>query len=525
MIDQVRTWPYGALAGLMLATFGVILVLNGGVFTYTLDDAYIHLAFGEQLAHGHFGLVAQEPASPSSSVLYPLLLMPLAGTTLHQWQPLLWNIVAVFASFALWRFLFSRLVLEQNQLRTGLLSGVLALLAVILLNQAGLAFSGMEASLQIALSLATTIGLIEFLTRDRLRWWLVVGIVVGPLIRYENLTLSLPAIVIVAALGRWRPAALSLLVIAATLGGYAVYCLSIGMPPLPGSLLMKTGLDAPATDWVSGIVMELKFVYEAVINRRGDVPVLLLIGLLALNFLFCRTQLRRGRERVLIALALFVLIAQFMFGGHGSLGRYDAYAGACGVAVAAFANRRAIGLLAARGWQYCALAVAAILICVFPYAVFMAAATPLAANDIYLQQFQMRRLLVEFAQVPAVVNDAGLTAYRNPAGVVDVAGLGSEEIRHLQRDRRFNATQLQRLAEERGVKLALVYANWRGDELPKQWTAIGRLIVERPLISVAGKTVTIYAVASGDVHELTAKLHAFAATLPPGATLQFAPFP
>ncbi|HEX2761178.1 MAG TPA: hypothetical protein VHM27_11715, partial [Rhizomicrobium sp.] len=318
-------WPYAALALLLLVLLGAILALNGGTFTYSLDDSYIHLAFSEQLAQGNFGLVAQQPASPSSSVLYPLLLLPLAGTALHPFQPLLWAAAAVCAALALWRYLLGHLVLEG--LADGrLLSGIFALLAVVSLNHAGLAFSGMESALQITLSLATTIGLIELLFGQKLRWWLVLGIIAGPLIRYENLALSLPAILIVIAYGRWQTAALCALVIAAALGGYAAYCLSIGLPALPGSLLLKTGLGDPSVGLFWGIARQLRHLYEVAIGGRSDLPILMLMGLLVLNFAFCSPGPMRRRERVLIGSALFVMAVQFIFGGHGSLGRYDVYA-------------------------------------------------------------------------------------------------------------------------------------------------------------------------------------------------------
>ncbi|HKL20996.1 MAG TPA: hypothetical protein VJ904_04275 [Tichowtungia sp.] len=58
---------------------GSILYLNGGVFTYSLDDAYIHLSLAEQIHHGHYGINAGEYSSPSSSVLCPFLLAPFSG--------------------------------------------------------------------------------------------------------------------------------------------------------------------------------------------------------------------------------------------------------------------------------------------------------------------------------------------------------------------------------------------------------------------------------------------------------------
>ncbi len=509
-----RSWPLLALGLVWIALLVAILALNGGIFTYTLDDAYIHLAFSEELAQGHFGLVSGEPASPSSSILYPLLLMPLAGTALHQFQPLAWNLAALLVSFLLWRHLLGRLVLDGAH---AALAAVMALLVLTLLNQIGLAFSGMEAGLQIDCSLAVAIGLVELAAGNRLRWWLPAAIVLGPLLRYESLTVSLPALALLALWGRWRWAALGGAVIAAALVGYGFYCRSIGLPAVPGSLLAKTGFDQ-AGDWASELWNLAKYLGYGLVRGRADLPVLLLVGLL----LFDLTRRRAARERGLIVLALIALLTQFALGGHGSLGRYDVHAWACGLAVAAYIHRGiALQLTGRIGASWVAIGWAALLVGLFPYAVHAALGTPLAANNIYLQQYQMRRLLVDFARGRAIVNDAGLSAYRNPYGIVDIVGLGSERIRRLRRDGPWTAETVQ--AQGKDAALAAVYAGWL--PVPPSWQAVAVLRLERRRVSVAGSDVTIYALRPADLPGIRAALQRFAPTLPPGARLVWSPSP
>ncbi len=500
-------WPYAALALIVLALLAAILILNGGHFVYTLDDAYIHLAFSEQLGQGHFGLVPGEPASPSSSILYPLLLLPLTGTALHEFHPLAWNLVALFATLFLWLRLLRNFTLETHQI----LASVLAVFALLALNQAGLVFSGMEASLQIACSLAVTVGLIEFLFAGRLRWWLIAGIVLGPLLRYESLTVSLPALAILTGYGRWRIAALCLAFVAAVLGGYALYSASLGLPMVPGSLLVKTSFDDPALDLWSGMTGAIEHLYRSIVGWRRDLPVLLLIGLLAIDF-FHR---RQGRERLLVGFALLVLLAQFAFGGHGSLGRYDAHAWSCGLAVAAFVHRDLLRRLAARGNAAAGGIAAVVLICLSPYTTAMAATTPLAANNIYAQQFQMRRFLVDFVKAKALVNDAGLTAYRNPYGIVDIVGLGSEKIRRLRRDGKLDRDAIRQLTDD--VVVAVFYYDW----LPVRpaWWPVAMLNLPGFRISVAERTVVIYVLHAPDGTRVHDAVERFKATLPAGISI------
>ena len=72
-----------------------------GHFTYSLDDPYIHLALAEQLVHGHYGINATEISSPSSSVVWPYLLVFLSGSRFHPYVPLIWNLLAGLGSATL----------------------------------------------------------------------------------------------------------------------------------------------------------------------------------------------------------------------------------------------------------------------------------------------------------------------------------------------------------------------------------------------------------------------------------------
>src|SRR5262245_22880090 len=108
-----RSWPFLALFAILAIYVGICLLATSGFPTYTVDDAWIHLQYSEQLVAGHFGLIPGEKSSPASSILYPLLLTPLAGTALHQWQPAMWSLAGLIAVLWLWRHLFELYVLGE----------------------------------------------------------------------------------------------------------------------------------------------------------------------------------------------------------------------------------------------------------------------------------------------------------------------------------------------------------------------------------------------------------------------------
>jgi hypothetical protein len=56
-----------------------VLIKTHGHLVYSLDDPYIHLGLAENIAKGHYGINLTEYSSPSSSILWPFLLVPFAG--------------------------------------------------------------------------------------------------------------------------------------------------------------------------------------------------------------------------------------------------------------------------------------------------------------------------------------------------------------------------------------------------------------------------------------------------------------
>ena len=81
LVIRNLTYPAALAALATRAVFLLVAVfLNGGVFEYPLDDVYIHLAMAEQIAAGGYAVNAGEDGSAASSPIYPLLLVPFAGT-------------------------------------------------------------------------------------------------------------------------------------------------------------------------------------------------------------------------------------------------------------------------------------------------------------------------------------------------------------------------------------------------------------------------------------------------------------
>src|SRR4051794_15766820 len=102
-----RRWPLPAAILLLLITIAgiivVALVRDRGVFTYGLDDPYIHMAIARNLVvHGLWGVTPDAFVSASSSPLWILILsiFQLLGISLTV-VPLLLNVLSATAILVL----------------------------------------------------------------------------------------------------------------------------------------------------------------------------------------------------------------------------------------------------------------------------------------------------------------------------------------------------------------------------------------------------------------------------------------
>src|SRR4051812_19430975 len=232
---SAATFCAGLLAPAALA-LGAVLAGNGGAFAYPLDGPYIHLALADQILHGHYGLNPDEPASPSSTILYPLLLAALGavqGTWL--WSSLVVCLACNAASGLLLFLVAEEVGIRLRSLPRPALFGLGASLALAL-NLAGLALDGLEHAPHVTLTLASLLGLLRFVRQGRAAWWWLLSILLLPLIRFEAVAAVLADALVLLAWEKWRHALGVLGAAALLVGGFGLFLLSRGLPFLPQSV-------------------------------------------------------------------------------------------------------------------------------------------------------------------------------------------------------------------------------------------------------------------------------------------------
>ena len=497
------------LVALLVALFACILALNGGTFAYALDDAYIHLSLSEQIARGHYGLDASEPSSPASSILFPALLAPFAGTPLHAFVPLAANSAALLAT----GLVFARLF-RASGISSRPMAGVIAASTAILLHQVGLAFSGMEHSIHVWLSVSTLYGLIVVVRDGFVPRWLPAAIVAAPLVRYEGLAPSLAAVAVLALRGHGRTAALSLACLVTPLLGFSLALTSLGLPWLPSSVLHKSVLPLGA-----GLVESIRagFVHILVALRDEPAARSLLFAMLAASAAVAakRRDPAHRCDAWILGFGWVCVGAHLAAGRFGWFSRYEVYVVAIAVGVLAYTLRDGLAVAFQRRPVAALLAWWVGLIVAWPGYIAETFHTPLASNNIYEQHGQMHRFAVDFYGDAVAVNDIGWVTYRNPHYVQDLTGLGSEETRRMQLATRAGgaprATWVPALLAEKGIGLAMV-ADPAGAR--DYWTHIATLSLSRAKITPFTKDVSFYVADPARLAEIVQKLHAFEKTLP-----------
>ncbi len=512
--------PGGAAVWLPVSVFIIgfallllmILIVNDGHVIYTLDDAYVHLALAENIAGGHYGVNTGEYSAPSSSILWPFLLAPFAKLPAAQFVPLVVNLLATIGILLLYARLlllaFSPAAAAGYRLKIGLVTALL----IPATNLWGLLYMGMEHSLQLFFAVLTVIGLVRESRDSSVPWWLIAAVIAGPLVRYENLALSVPALGYLFLRKQFRPAAIGAVGIGLTLGAYSLFLNSLELGWLPTSVMSKS---RPVSS--GGSVATLVSNFKS--NLRLAQGALLALGffLLALRAV---SQRPARPERLLAAWGACAVLLHLVVGNFGWYSRYEAYIWATALLTLTYIYREGL-LKIARSLPGYRLA---IIMCLFvgiagrPY-IGGLLSTRVASNNIYQQQYQMHRFVTEYYSAPVAVNDIGWVSYANDNYVLDLWGLGSQQALEARRNHQ-GPQWITALAEKHDVHLAMIYDTWLPD-IPAGWIPLGELHLGRRLVTPADDIVAFYATDSATFAGARSLLADFKATLPERAMFIF----
>lgn len=491
----------------------VSLYFCDGRLVFTLDDPYIHLAVGDHILSGGYGVNGSEFSSPSSSIIWPYLMALTEALHLGALGPLLVNAIAACASvFAFLRFVDAIGLFDHKRER--LFSYAVAILGIFVTSAIALPMTGMEHSLHVWATIVTFTGLVGAARGQSPAIIHFLALVLLPLVRFEGLAFAFAAIGGFALLGRVRLAAAAAVLIFCALGGYLALMASRGLPLLPSSVLLKSHIAETAYEHTS--------VFGSISNNLLDSlhsPSGILLILLGIAIAWGAWLMRADRKAFIVCATVLAAVgAHVGFGQYGWFHRYEVYIIALATLMLLYVAAQAGPLPGGQRRSAVTIGVAVLMALASVRYVYAAVATPIAARHIYDQQYQMGIFARKLYNHPVAVNDLGLVAYKNPNFVLDLWGLGSEKVRRAKLAGQYGAEQMAALADEYHVGLAMIYDNWYIGIVPPTWKKVAVLRTTRTNASSGDgaffKTVAFYMTPSADAEEVWKALDAFKSALP-----------
>ncbi|HVL01329.1 MAG TPA: hypothetical protein VM553_16040 [Dongiaceae bacterium] len=444
----------------LVLLFLCTLQFTDGHFTYTLDDPYIHLALAKNIWLGHYGINPTEASAPSSSILWPFLLVPAAALgNWFEYVPLLYNCVFLVLTGLVLLATFSHL----GKLR----SLTLTLVLLLSLNCYGLVFNGLEHSLQILLVAFITYAMLNpelIRQRAHLSNLFYASLVLLPLVRYEGLAISVPVLAYCFAQGEKKQAEISTVFLLLLLGSFSFFLNQKQLGLLPSSVVAKLSDGSSPSVW-KNLLRNLTF-YGLILIPVG---------------LICRKLY--GTNRSFVLMLASVTLLHFLFGKFGWFGRYEVY-------YVIFVMIIGLHLLTQHNhkrWR-----VVWLLPILFITLLFCTLYVPRAAANIHYQHGQMAEIAKQLDGSVAV-NDLGMVTLRSGRYVLDLWGLGSiEALNSRLNSSDEDARWIDRLMTSRNVHYAMIYEGWIKAR-PANWIKVGELKLMQKRITPAFDTVSFYA--------------------------------
>lgn len=505
--------------GLVALLFALSVRRTGGHLIYFLDDPYIHMALAKNFAkHGVWGITRYEFTSSSSAPLWTLLLASVYKLFgVNELAPFVLNlIIALLLIFCIY------VTLKRFELNPYFL--FVALLAILFLAPIlPLVFFGQEHILQILIDILFFYLSAKLISEKKPETKKYIQLIaLAPLVtavRYEGIFLVFVVCVLLAFRGRLLQALFLGAIGALPVFIYGAISHSKGWLFLPNPVLIKGYMPKPFS--LAGIV-ELAHYYDEVLMKSYHICFLIIAALVALISQMSALDEKQKSASAMIAIFVATSLLHLQFARASIRGiRYDAYLVVLGLfSLGAllsqyFARDRSIRITKDSLPRSTAIAVFALMVA-FPLCWRSVRAfynTPKAAKNVYEQQYQMGLFLQKFYQGTSVaVNDIGAVNFLADIKCLDLWGLANLEVAKLRRQGKYDAQKIYELAEQRGVKIAIIYENWFSS-LPQTWIKVGEWTISDN-VAVGGRTVSFFAVDENETERLIANLKAFSKELP-----------
>ncbi len=523
-----RHWPLVTALFVLWITILLLLVvsfkLNQGHFVYGLDDAYIHMSIAKNFAlHGVWGVTPYGFSSSSSSLLWTLLLSFIYYIIgVNVFVPFILNIIlgtiTIFLVYYILRFY--RIIPIYNLM---VLFGVIFFAPIPYLI-----FIGMEHILQIILVISFVFLSVQILTSSSIRplnyYLLLILTVPLAMVRYESLILIffIAFLFILKKKFTYSFPIIALAII--PLAVYGVISVLNGWSFLPNSVILKSYFTNTIT---TTSINYLSYFYSILPDTISTIITYLLAMIFALillsiaTFRFKKSKTIWEVPTIWLILSGLLIIIQLIFINNDWILRYTSYLIVMGLIALILGvydylpkkfsfkfNKKSIP-------KYLGISLIVILLLSpFAFKTYYLTIIPQSTNNIYEQQYQMASFLSEYYPNGSIAaNDIGAINYFTNIECLDLVGLSSNDVAQAHENNTFNAQELNNLANQHHVQIAIIYEEWWVGDIPSNWIKVGEWTTPHDVI-LGNDTVSFYATSPQYETELIENLKSFSPQLP-----------
>ena len=507
----------------ILILFRESTAINQGIFTYVLDDPYIHMVMAKNLIlHGVWGVDKYGFTSSSSSPLWILVLssayLVFGVNTLI---PFILNVI--FATI----FIFIAYSIFKYYKLHPLYNLIFLLFLIFFTPIPALVFTGMEHILQITLIISFIFIAVQIISEDKpdsLKYYLLLILsVLVVAVRYEDaIVVSMVAIIFLIQKKFWNFLSVLCASIIPVIA-YGIFSTENGWFFLPNSLITKTVFVEAKTQLFSlnGIFLLLNN-FLNILNLYIFIPFILAAGLLI--FRFKEKMTFWNAPNLIITIFLGTTVLHMFIARIGWFYRYEAYIIVLGIMALAVGISEYLPLFKRNSkLSYKHLS---IILLIFILVVPLSARgydsfnnTPTATHNVYDQQYQMGLFIQKYYQGDAVsLNDVGAVNYIANIKSVDLLGLSSLNVSKAILKNNYTIEDLDNITRQNHVKVVIVYEylykNYLTRGLPSNWIKVGQWKIPNR-ITCFMDTVSFYVINPKDEENLTKNLRKFSSQLPP----------
>jgi len=508
-----------------------ILQQTGGVFSYPLDDSFIHLAMAKNLAFNHvWGVYDHEFVSASSSISYPLILAFIV--TLFGAPVILPLVTNIFAAILL--LVIIQKWLEEKEVKP--FHQIIILLAVILLTPLPvIVVCAMEDTIYLIfcfLFITHFSGRLDALIKSgaskwKLHWPIYLYGAMVTATRFEGSIFIAMACMLLLLHKKWllsfRLAILSMLPVLI----FGIISLLHHNYFLPNSVLLKA--DGP-TFTLAGIYQYFSdyWLYKlsfSAVGYNAIAPQRLLLFLPVAYLLFLATGKKEGSWRFMVLFLAAALLAHISFARFARFPRYEACIMGCSTAIlGALLSKNGMALLKRSSDEAKYAAITGICLLLFPlYMRSVGAFENISQScvNIYDQQYQMAIFLHRYYDSTTVaISDIGAVSYFTKSKKVDLTGLANIQVTRSRRDLTFTTDFADRLTQQEKAQIAILYERYNDPVLLNKWQKIATWQIPNNIIC-GDDLVTFYAIDKNIAPDLRKNLAKFQPSLPPGVTVEY----